>query len=304
MGLADTSLRSRWFSSIDTWSVNTGYSLLDVPGSFVTNLFGNAVAKPVVWLGTNWRGDTQQDRIDTILVRQRVINQSETMGTAGAIVNLYASGTTDQIAFGGVGYDPYAEQFLGASERIQRIAGGTAGYTSTWIPVASAVRPMSLTVVAETTASATLRERVLANIAESQAARASSGFLQFDRQVVARQFYGNAGFTAERIASHLQGIDFTQPVRSVTIPYGATAQQFLGASGVGQYFSSLGTTPLEAGISPAGRVPVLFQSMADVPALESFTKPNWAWPTGTVPGAGGARQYFVPNRGLLVPITR
>ena len=66
------SWRSSAFATIDNWSsgpnpaVNTGWQVIDAPGTFFTNLFGNAIAKPVVWLGTNWRQDTAEDRINTI----------------------------------------------------------------------------------------------------------------------------------------------------------------------------------------------------------------------------------------------
>jgi filamentous hemagglutinin len=162
---------------------------------------------------------------------------------------------------------------------------------------------MSLIAAAETTSSATMRQQILANIAESQAARASSGFLQFDRQVVARQFYAEAGFSPNQIAGHLQGINFTQPVRSVIIPYGATAQQFVGRGGVGNYFAPYGTTALQSGVQATGRSLNLFQSMGNIRALESTASP-YVWPTGTVPGAGGGIQYFVPNKNSFVPIAR
>jgi hypothetical protein len=105
----------------------------------------------------------------------------------------------------------------------------------------------------------------------------------------------------------MEGIDFTQPVTPVTIPYGTTAQQFVGSSGVGQYFSPLGTTQLEAGIGSTGGSPTLFQSMGNIRALESFTAPNYVYPPGGIvpgSGAGGVQQYFVPSNGLFVPITR
>ncbi len=124
-------------------------------------------------------------------------------------------------------------------------------------------------------------------------------------KVTAFDFYtGEAGFSASDAINHMRGIDFARPVTPVTIPYGSLAQQYAGPNGVGRYFSPVGATPLEIGITPAGRTQMLFQSMGETRALESFARPDYVYPTGTVPGAGGALQYFVPKRGVFTPICR
>ncbi len=171
----------------------------------------------------------------------------------------------------------------------------TLGSSSVW---ATSITTASPSIVSG------LAGNILANLADSAAARgAGNGFLQLDRQAIAQQFYAGAGFSPNQIAGHLQGIDFSQPVQIVTIPYGATAQQFVGPEGVGNYFAPYGTSALQSGVDAAGRNLTLFQSMGNTPALQSTVAP-YIWPRGVTPGAGGGIQYFVPNKNILVPIAR
>lgn len=72
------------------------------------------------------------------------------VATTRGVVDLYASGTTDQIAYGAVGYDPVQERGLDAAKRVTRVAGGTAGYVSTWMPVAGAVAPRAAVATSST----------------------------------------------------------------------------------------------------------------------------------------------------------
>jgi RHS repeat-associated protein len=136
------SLRSRLYGEVDDWNygTSTGWSIIDAPIASLGSVAGNLIGKPTVWLVTYWREDTHCDRVDAILVRQAVINESSEMSAWGAGVNLYAGATTDRIAFGAVGYDPIADRPLSDSERIQNIAGGTAGYAGTWVPIAAGTR--------------------------------------------------------------------------------------------------------------------------------------------------------------------
>lgn len=127
-------------------------------------------------------------------------------------------------------------------------------------------------------------------------------------KVTAYDFYTRqAGFSPSRALQHMEGIDFSRPVTPVTIPYGTTAQQFVGPRGTGHYFAAYGSTPLQSGIPSLRQSPTLFQSFGDIPALQSFTRPDYIYPPGAVvpgSGAGNGLQYFVPNNGLMVPITR
>jgi hypothetical protein len=144
-----------------------------------------------------------------------------------------------------------------------------------------------------------VRQRVLANIANSQAARASSNFTHFDRRVVARQFYGDAGFSGGRLEAHLQGIDFSKPVTVQTIPQGAFVEQWVKGGKVGNYFAPLGQAPEKNGIFRGMRTPIAFQANQNVQVLQSYAAPiKDTWTLGAnypVMTPGGGVQYFAPN---------
>jgi hypothetical protein len=74
------------------------------------------------------------------------------------------------------------------------------------------------------------------------------GFVQgVERQTVARDFYRTTtGWSDTKIASHLRGIDFSQPVNIVDIPAGTSLTQFNLPGRVGNYYAPVGTqqTPL------------------------------------------------------------
>ncbi|MDA0659332.1 MAG: hypothetical protein O2931_13130 [Planctomycetota bacterium] len=127
-------------------------------------------------------------------------------------------------------------------------------------------------------------------------------------KLTAFEFYTKeANFSSIRAMQHIDGIDFTRPVTPVTISYGATAQQFVGARGPGRYFAPVGSSPLQSGIPATGQFPTMFQSIAEVCALQSYTRPDYIYPPGgVVPGSGtgGGLQYFVPEPHFFVPISR
>jgi RHS repeat-associated protein len=143
------SLRRRLYSEVDDWGygTSTGWTALDAPAAFLGSWFGNLVGKPAVFLVTNWREDTESERVNAILVRQAVVNRSAEMNAWTAGVNLYAGATTDRIAYGLVGYDPIEDRELTLSESVQNVAGGTAGYAATWIPVAGVTQRITATGV-------------------------------------------------------------------------------------------------------------------------------------------------------------
>ncbi|MEJ7594163.1 MAG: RHS repeat-associated core domain-containing protein, partial [Planctomycetaceae bacterium] len=114
-----------------------------------------------------------------------------------------------------------------------------------------------------------------------------------------------AGYPARRATDHIEGIDLNSPVTPMTIPPGTALQQYVGPKGTGNYFSPVGSTPLQVGIPELGQTPTLFESVGNVPALQSNSRPDFIYPPGRVvpgSGAGGATQFFVPDNTLLVPI--
>ncbi len=127
-------------------------------------------------------------------------------------------------------------------------------------------------------------------------------------KVTAYDFYtGKAGMSPTQALGHMGGIDFTRSVSVVNVPYGTIAQQYVGPSGVGSYYSGLGASELQVGIKPTGNLPSLFQTMSDTPALRSFSMPDYIYPPGAIvpgSGAGNALQYFIPNKSVMVQIVR
>ena len=106
---------------------------------------------------------------------------------------------------------------------------------------------------------AAIRARVLANIDASKASRLSSNFEQHVRREVAYNFYRvEAGWSPSRLASHMDGIDFTKPLSVVDLRAGSRMVQYaLPGRRTGNYFAEAGTAASELGINPAGRIPVL-----------------------------------------------
>lgn len=125
-------------------------------------------------------------------------------------------------------------------------------------------------------------------------------------KVAAFDFYTNeGGFTTSRALQHMEGIDFSQPVRVVDLPRGTALQQYYVPSrGIGNYFAPPGTTPLQAGLTLEGQSLGIFENSVPVRGLQSFAAPDYIYPPGAVvpgSGAGGGMQYFIPNKSVFIP---
>jgi filamentous hemagglutinin len=152
---------------------------------------------------------------------------------------------------------------------------------------------------------AAIRDQVLSNIAGSQAARASSQFGQLRSYEMAHNFYRSAGFSADRAAGHLAGIDFTQPVTRIELVPGTNYLQHQLNGNMGNYFTTVGTSAEAIGINPAGRVPMLYTPTVSVPALRSIATDildTWTVPSQPYITHGGGIQYFVPNKGVFLQV--
>ena len=152
-------------------------------------------------------------------------------------------------------------------------------------------------------ANSAVRQRVLANIAESQQARASSGFAQTSRRWTATDFYEGAGWPSRRIQSHLDGIDFGKPVSVSNLPAGSRVVQYqIPDAPVGNYFAPIGTPGSQIGIYTGGRVPQVFQTTGNVRVLQSTAGSvvdDWSVPFWRVQTDGGGTQFFAPNPSLF-----
>lgn len=128
--------------------------------------------------------------------------------------------------------------------------------------------------------------------------------VQTMRQGVAQNFYQAAGFSQADAASHLQGVDFSQPVRVTTLQSGTPVVQYqFPGQGVGNYFAPAGTPVNTLGINPAGRVGNLYNVNQSVSVLRSTAADT----TGLsslpphVQCGGGGIQYFTPQTGAFTP---
>ena len=115
-------------------------------------------------------------------------------------------------------------------------------------------------------------------------------------KAIATNFYkSTTDWSDEKIASHLEGIDFSQPVEVVTLPQGAPMVQYqVPGRPMGNYFAPPGTSPESIGVNPAGRVATTYFTNRNVQALRS-TAANTEGNKNLPPlarGKGGGTQFF------------
>ena len=128
------------------------------------------------------------------------------------------------------------------------------------------------------------------------------------RQALARNYYEAQGWPPARIDQHVSGIDFSRPVRPVTLPANSELSQWQTPGGrQGNYFAPANESPDRLGISPnaadasgnvISRTQTQYLSSEQTGALRSTAAPvndTWSIPGQTVPTSGGGTQYFVPD---------
>ena len=206
-----------------------------------------------------------------------------------------------------VGSKTRVEIFLGVpSKSVEVFAASQVNATRYYDALGEAVLECTVAPI-KTVASAeqaAIRARVLANIDASKASRLSSNFEQHVRREVAYNFYRvEAGWSPSRLASHMDGIDFTKPLSVVDLRAGSRMVQYaLPGRRTGNYFAEAGTAASELGINPAGRIPVLMQSPFGARALKSVAREiddKWTIPGTVFHASGGGTQYFVPRSSLF-----
>jgi RHS repeat-associated protein len=119
------------------------------------------------------------------------------------------------------------------------------------------------------------------------------------RRAVAQQFYASAGWNSQRIANHLEGIDFTRPVDVITIPKGTQVVEYqIPGAPMGNYFAPIGTSANTLGIYTSGRFARAFTATEDTTVLRSTAasaRNTWEVPGWTIDTPGEGIQYFAPN---------
>jgi hypothetical protein len=122
------------------------------------------------------------------------------------------------------------------------------------------------------------------------------------RRTIAYNYYKTLGWPDDRIASHLDGIDFNHPVEVVTLPKGSQLVQYqIPGNPVGGYFAPVGTPAESIGVNPTGRKAMIYETTADVAVLRSSaadTSGNANLPA-LARGSGGGIQYFTTDRSVF-----
>jgi hypothetical protein len=145
------------------------------------------------------------------------------------------------------------------------------------------------------------------------AAAAARDKLRAERREFARQFYQYVEFKGN-IESHLDGIDFDQPLDVVELPIGKIVEQLQFGDERGNYYTEAGRAQsVNLGVLPVRDDPKTADRQARSPALYVVVgKPvkvlrsragsvevTWQEPKGKA--AGGSLQYFGLDRTNLVP---
>jgi hypothetical protein len=140
------------------------------------------------------------------------------------------------------------------------------------------------------------------------------------RRKVAENFYeeGYPTRDADWRNSHLNGIDYDQPVEATTVPPPARMDQHMWPGDnpqPGNYFAPEGTSASELGINPnamnkdSGNVEPRplgsFDSPSGgTPALRTTAAPitdTWSDPDHPYDAGGGGTQYNIPDKGAMTP---
>jgi hypothetical protein len=118
------------------------------------------------------------------------------------------------------------------------------------------------------------------------------------QEATAWKFYGSTtDFSESQIASHLQGIDFNNPIAVETLPAGTKVVQYqYPGQPTGNYFAPVGTPPESLGINPTGRIARIYTTKENVTVFRSIARntTDSNLPTSFL-GGGGGTQYFAPD---------
>jgi len=119
---------------------------------------------------------------------------------------------------------------------------------------------------------------------------------------LATNFYLDQGWHPKRAASHVGGIDFSQPVDIFTLSRGQPLAQYQArGNGVGNYFAPVGTRAEQLGINPIGRDTLVYAPTERVQVLRSTAAEivdTWLVPSVPYRAEGGGTQFFTndPNK--------
>jgi hypothetical protein len=113
-----------------------------------------------------------------------------------------------------------------------------------------------------------------------------------ERQAVAQKFYEKQGWDQTKIARHMKGIDFTQPVEVTTLEPGTQVSQWQAPGDPqGNYYTPPGSDPGTLGINPAGKTETVYTVKKPVQVLQSTAADIADWKGSGSVWKGGSTQY-------------
>lgn len=126
------------------------------------------------------------------------------------------------------------------------------------------------------------------------------------REATALKFYEKLGWSSEKVADHLRGIDFNKPVEIITLPKGTRVGQWQFTSELtGNYFSTLGFSPTQLGIYSNGRelrTYILTEEMTVLRSTANAVKDTLSVPGLGIITEGGGIQFFTLDPSKLLRI--
>ncbi len=129
------------------------------------------------------------------------------------------------------------------------------------------------------------------------AERNAAAVVSAGRVTTAQEYFATANVPYD-FDNFSQGIDFTKPVETVTLPKGLEVVQYQDPNGrTGLYFSPVGTPADTLGINPEGRAGKLYVLTENVTVLKSIAANTIGNPKlqPDLQGLGGGTQYFTAN---------
>jgi RHS repeat-associated protein len=119
------------------------------------------------------------------------------------------------------------------------------------------------------------------------------------RTSLAKQFYKKAGYDSSRAASHIAGINFNNPVQTITLKKGTIVQQWVKDGKLGNYFTNLENGAAQnLGITYGDRTLIPYTLTEDVKVLKSTAADLGG-------NAGGGVQYFSRElKDKIIPVNQ
>jgi RHS repeat-associated protein len=247
---------------------STGWTIIDAPTAFVGSLLGsiNSGAIRFVTLSSH---EGQEELINTINARQAVFNQNAPLTTSGALVDLYASRTTDPMAMGLVGWNPYSQSSLSGPQRFQSFTSGAGALAGTFAPITAGGNYLESTLADSVTSA-------LSRLNIGQGLTPSNAIGSYVPNPVLENIGRGYGLAAEATTS---GPTYASPLQGLYGPFWRSEPA--GA-----------VDAIQASRTVLGNPPTnIFQS--DFPVVQAYQ--------GALPSEADGVQFYTPVQPRIVP---